>query len=130
MKIQRDNPQFNVEKLIIHTKLYICLNRVQIFFTNQIISRINHEFFLRETSTIYTICFLIPGLTKLLESNFQAVKDSMLVDLVKRAKFEDVSNFLLQVAEEFVPFFPFSSFCLLTLACIVVYFKDTYPRVF
>lgn len=34
--------------------------------------------FLRETCTIYTICFLIPGLTKLLESNFQAVEDSML----------------------------------------------------
>lgn len=34
------------------------------------------------------------------------LKDSILVDLVKRTKFEDVSNFLLQVAEEFVPFFP------------------------
>lgn len=103
------------------------------FFINQIISScINHEFFLEKRVQYIQFVFWYPRWLNLKVIS-RLLKDSMLVDLVKRTKFEDVSNFLLQVAEEFVSFFPSSpllSFCLLTLACIVVYFKDTYLRVF
>lgn len=124
-----------LENLLRKFTLYLfksCSN----FFINHIISRINHEFFLKYKYTQFVFFFFwYPRWLNCLKVISRLLKDSILVDLVKRTKFEDVSNFLLQVAEEFVPFFPLfplppPSFCLLTLACIVVYFKDTYLRVF
>lgn len=77
------------------------------FFINQIISScINHEFFLKKRVQYIQFVFWYPRWLNLKVIS-RLLKDSMLVDLVKRTKFEDVSNFLLQVAEEFVSFFPF-----------------------
>lgn len=95
-----------LENLLRKFTLYLfksCSN----FFINHIISRINHEFFLKYKYTQFVFFFFwYPRWLNCLKVISRLLKDSILVDLVKRTKFEDVSNFLLQVAEEFVPFFP------------------------
>lgn len=126
-----------LENLLRKFTLYLfksCSN----FFINHIISRINHEFFL-EKRVQYTqfVFFLISTLAKLFESNFQAVKglDSRGPSETNKVRgcFEFLTASRGRIRALFPPLsssFPPPSFCLLTLACIVVYFKDTYLRVF